>query len=703
VTRKGFILPTAAAVPKRAAVDTRTLLVEPPPVATGWDACVEWAGALTLRLLQAAESPRVAVLRDLLNAISTAKRVGTDVETALRAREQREGVPAAAAREPQPPEDDAMALPLWHAFALCRLAYDAASAAGVTDQIASAYRARAKTHVAGLRVRELASTKALQERHKIRDLRAAVRDHAEVSAQMEREALDADLVTEAASSLIAFGHFMSREFKSPNHIQVVADALERVERGEIKRLVLNLPPRYGKSMLASQLFPSWYLGRHPDRDIICSANGQELADSFGRVVRNLMSSEELQRVFPGVHVADDSQAVNRFDVVDDRAGFRGRRGAYKGFGRNGRPTGTGAHLLLMDDLLVEREADSDAAIAECHRSIRQFRSRLAPGGAWVVINTRYRENDPVGYIMTEYAADGPWTVISLPALAETEEDHVLPDGSVWHRDQGDPLWPERWSLEDVLRTRDLLLRISPQDWYGQHLCRPVPAEGALVKMTWFAQRRYARRDEILMRCNRVVISADTSKGATANAARSAFLVFAEDHTGAYLVHVIAEPLPYPQLRTVTKQLCRDWKPTILLIEDHSSGQSLIQDLRNDIDWPRTPIVGVHPERDKVTRMSVVTPQLADGQLWLPAAGLFPWQADFEKELTFFPRSTHKDQVDAFSQFLSWRQRNPLIGHAGGWSSIASPAQQRLVGALATPWGRGGAREVAVGTSRRRGW
>jgi predicted phage terminase large subunit-like protein len=360
-------------------------------------------------------------------------------------------------------------------------------------------------------------------------------------------------------------------------------------------------------------------------------------------------------------------------------------------------------LLLMDDLLVEREADSDAAIAECHRSIRQFRSRLAPGGAWVVINTRYRENDPVGYIMTEYAADGPWTVISLPALAETEEDHVLPDGSVWHRDQGDPLWPERWSLEDVLRTRDLLLRISPQDWYGQHLCRPVPAEGALVKMTWFAQRRYARRDEILMRCNRVVISADTSKGATANAARSAFLVFAEDHTGAYLVHVIAEPLPYPQLRTVTKQLCRDWKPTILLIEDHSSGQSLIQDLRNDIDWPRTPIVGVHPERDKVTRMSVVTPQLADGQLWLPAAGLFPWQADFEKELTFFPRSAHKDQVDAFSQFLSWRQRNPLIGHAGGWSSIASPAQQRLVGALATPWGRGGAREVTVGTSRRRGW
>ena len=276
--RGGFILP-ASAQPRRAQVDTRTLLVEPPPVEAGWDACVEWANGLTLRLLQVPESPRVAALRDLLNAISTAKRVGTDVETALRAREQREGVSAVAARQPEPPEDDPMALPLWHAYALCRLAYDVASAAGITDQIASAYRARAKTHVAGLRVRELASTKALQERHKIPDLRRAVRDHAEVSAQMEREALDADLVTEAASSLIAFGHFMSREFKSPNHIQVVADALERVERGEIKRLVFNLPPRYGKSMLASQLFPSWYLGRHPDRDIICSANGQELAPS----------------------------------------------------------------------------------------------------------------------------------------------------------------------------------------------------------------------------------------------------------------------------------------------------------------------------------------------------------------------------------------------------------------------------------------
>ena len=142
---------------------------------------------------------------------------------------------------------------------------------------------------------------------------------------------------------------------------------------------------------------------------------------------------------------------------------------------------------------------------------------------------------------------------------------------------------------------------------------------------------------------------------------------------------------------------------MLLIEDHSSGQSLIQDLRNDIDWSRTPIIGVHPERDKVTRMSVVTPQLADGQLWLPVIGSFPWQAELEKELTFFPRSTHKDQVDALSQFLSWRQRNPLVGHAGGWSSTPSAAQQRLVGALGSSWSRGTAREVAIGTSRRRGW
>lgn len=207
-----------------------------------------------------------------------------------------------------------------------------------------------------------------------------------------------------------------------------------------------------------------------------------------------------------------------------------------------------------------------------------------------------------------------------------------------------------------------------------------------------------------MRCSRVVISADTSKGATSSAARSAFLVFGEDHTGAYLLHVLAEPLPYPRLRHVTKDLCRDWKPTILLIEDHSSGQSLIQDLRNDVDWPRTPILGVHPDMDKATRMSVVTPQMADGQLWLPVAGTFGWQADFEKELTFFPRSTHKDQCDALSQFLSWRQKNPLVGSVGGgWATAPSPAQQRLVQSFQSSWGRGGGREVALGSSRRRSW
>jgi predicted phage terminase large subunit-like protein len=176
---------------------------------------------------------------------------------------------------------------------------------------------------------------------------------------------------------------------------------------------------------------------------------------------------------------------------------------------------------------------------------------------------------------------------------------------------------------------------------------------------------------------------------TSSAARSAFLIFGEDHTGAYLLHVVAEPLPYPQLRTVTKDLCRGWKPTVLLIEDHSSGQSLIQDLRNDTDWPRTPIIGIHPERDKATRMSVVTPQMADGQLWLPVAGSFPWQTDFEKELTFFPRSTHKDQCDALSQFLSWRQKNPLAGSVGTWTAAPSPAQQRLVSSLQSTWSRGG--------------
>lgn len=832
---KGFILPKAT-IPKRTQA-APALAVETPPIGEGWGACVNWANSVALSLLGQPESPRIVVLRELLNAVATAKRIGADVETALTARQQHEGLSFTGTQSVVPPSDP-MELPLWHAFALCRLVFEAAHIPSLDPE---SYRTRLKTHVAGLRVREIAETQALQKRHKISNLARAVDEYKDAQESMRQEAISEEEARAAQGSLLAFCKYMRKGFATPPHIQIIADHLEKLERGEIRRLIINCPPQHGKAIacdtpmlttnrgwvtagevvvgdfllgsrgqptrvlhvwpqgcvplyrvrfsdgasilacgehlwqvherrnnsdvflpgvimttealqasawllpdgrsrwripratpwdggipryitsitlegegeavcfkvdsddslfcagrelivthnseLCSRFFPAWFMGRNPWKGVIFCTYNQTYADKFGRQVRNFISrTVEFPTVFPHVRCADDSQAASDFEVVDTRK-RRTVRGTYAARGQTV-PTGLRAHLLIQDDLISEQDKESTAALEAAYEAIDAGYSRLQPkeeGDGWLIINTRYRLNDPVGYVLDKYK-DESWTVLSFPALAEQDETFTLPDGTLWHRKKGDPLWEDRFTKEAMEARRNQLLQTSPPDWYGQYLCRPVPAEGAIIKMPWFDDRRYASRDEIMGRVQRVVLSLDTSKGGTSSA-RSAFTLWGEDVRCAYLLEVYAAPIPYPTLRETVKAWCRRWLPTALLIEDKSTGESLIQDLRNDIDWPRTPIFPIIPVGDKVTRMSVVTPMMAEGQVWMPAPNMFLWQMDYEKELMYFPQGAFKDQCDSTSQFLNWRREHPLMGVGDATWRNPTPAQQRLIGALSTPWGR----------------
>src|SRR5208337_1910009 len=266
----------------------------------------------------------------------------------------------------------------------------------------------------------------------------------------------------AREDLSAYAAAQYSRFELPPHLRILVGMLERVERAELDRVIICMPPRHGKSLLTSQLFPAWYLGRNPAKSIIASSYGQELASDFGRRVRNFASERLHRQIFPDCVIADDSDSVHRFHTT---AG-----GAYYAVGAGGPLTGRGADLLLIDDPIKSAE---DARSATFRRSLQDWYesvayTRLEPGGAVVIIATRWHEADLVGWLLKEHPSEG-WKVICLPAIAEQNEG--------W-RGEGDALWPSRFPIETLARIREA---IGSAAWTALYQQRPAPEEGGIFK------------------------------------------------------------------------------------------------------------------------------------------------------------------------------------------------------------------------------
>jgi predicted phage terminase large subunit-like protein len=416
---------------------------------------------------------------------------------------------------------------------------------------------------------------------------------------------------------------MYPKFELPSHLRILVQVLERVERGELDRVIICMPPRHGKSMTTSQLFPAWYLGRHPDRSIIASSYGQELASDFGRRVRNFASERLHRQIFPECVIADDSDSVHRFHTT---AG-----GAYYAVGAGGPLTGRGADLLLIDDPIKSAE---DARSPAFRRSLQDWYesvayTRLEPGGAVVIIATRWHEADLCGWLLKEHAAEG-WKTISLPAIGETNEG--------W-RNEGEALWCERFSIETLARIREA---IGTAAWTALYQQRPVSEEGGIFKRIWW--RSYAGPVE----CHRTIFSIDSAfKTGQAND-YSVIAIVGESRDGYYVRQISRGRWKFPELKRQAIGLAELWRPHAVLIEDAASGQSLVQALKAET---RLPILPVRPQGDKVSRAHAVSPLVESGRVFIPSEA--PWLADFLDEATSFPAAPHDDQIDALTQALNY--------------------------------------------------
>jgi predicted phage terminase large subunit-like protein len=432
----------------------------------------------------------------------------------------------------------------------------------------------------------------------------------------------------ARESLAAYAIAHDENYQVAWHHRLIAQALERVERGELTRLIINMPPRHGKSKLASQFFPAWYLGRNPGRYIIAASYSKELAEDMGQAVRDLTNHPMHRAVFPGSMLRQDSKARSRFMTRE--------RGVYFGTGIGGPITGKGAHLLLIDDPVKSRaEADSEIKRRAAKRWYgADAYTRLMPGGAIVVIQTRWHEDDLAGWLLREHAHEG-WEVLSLPAIADADEHF---------RKAGTALWPEAYPLErlDLIR-KALVAEEGPRSWLALYQQAPVADEGVMLKREWF--KRYKALPD---RVDEWIQSWDCTFKGSDGTDYVVGQVWARVGASFYLVDQVRDRMGF----TATQQAIRDLsakhpKAIGKLIEDKANGPAIIETLSRELSG----IIPVDPQGGKEARVSAISPLIEAGNVYFPEGDGFAWVGDLIEECASFPLGKHDDQVDAMSQAL----------------------------------------------------
>jgi len=413
-------------------------------------------------------------------------------------------------------------------------------------------------------------------------------------------------------------------FISGAHHKRMADAFERVANGTCKRLIINMPPRHTKSEFASYLLPAWFLGKFPHKKVIQASNTGELAVGFGRKVRNLVDSEVYSSIFPNLALQADSKAAGRWNTS--------KGGDYFAIGVGGTVTGKGADVLIIDDPHSEQEAAMAASNPDIYDKVFEWytsgpRQRLQPGGAIVVVMTRWAQRDLTGQVLKSAAqrSGEEWEVIEFPA--------ILPSGK--------PLWPQFWSLAELEALREELPNAK---WQAQYQQNPVGNESAIVKRDWW---KWWEKDNP-PQCDYILQSWDTAFEKTQRADYSAgttWGIFAceEDNfaPNIILLNTYKKRVEFPELKRDVMREYTDYEPDSLIVEKKASGAPLIYDLRA----MGIPVQEYTPSKgqDKIARLNSVSDIIASGKVWVPRTR---WAEELVDEVAAFPSGEHDDLVDA---------------------------------------------------------
>jgi len=421
-----------------------------------------------------------------------------------------------------------------------------------------------------------------------------------------------------------------------DHHRRLAQLFEDIANGKKKRIIVNIAPRHGKSELISYLAPAWFLGKHPAKKVIMASHTADLAVNFGRRVRNLVGSDAYKDVFPNIELQADSKSASRWGT--------NYNGEYFAIGVGGALAGRGADLFIIDDPHSEQDAKlgkPDVFLPAWEWFQSGPLQRLMPGGAIIVVMTRWSKLDLTGQIVNQMIKNDDvddWEVVEFPAILENKDGEEV------------PLWPEFWSLEELQSRRAAL---DVRYWNAQYLQNPTSEEGALIKREWWN----IWEKETPPPCDFIIMSLDAAQEANNRADYNALLtwgVFYNEEVNNYniiLLNAIKKRLEFPELKAMVMEEYKDWEPDVFIVEKKSNGAALYQEMRR----MGVPVGEFTPGKgqDKISRVNAVSDLFHSGIVWAPDKR---WAHEVIEECNDFPSGQNDDLVDATTlALLRFRQ------------------------------------------------
>lgn len=451
--------------------------------------------------------------------------------------------------------------------------------------------------------------------------------------------LDA-LLRQDLESFVAktFGYVAPAQTLDRNwHLKAMAWHLQQCLDGKIRRLIISLPPRYGKSITASVALPAFALGHDPTKRIVCVSYAADLSAKLARDCRAVMSSDWYRRIFPGTRLGREKNS--ELDFMTTRRGYRLSTSV------GGTLTGRGGNLIILDDPMKPDEAMSEVRRQTvCDWFDNTLYSRLddKKNDVIILIMQRLHMDDLVGHVLSK---GEEWTHLCLPAVAE-HDDRIQVGDYEWHtRHTGDLLHATRepiWVIDAMRRS------LGTFNFAAQYQQAPIPPEGELIKWGWF--QTYANEpgkaagDEIVQ-------SWDTASKSGELNDYSVCTTWLVRDTDYYLLHVFRDRLKYPDLKRAVIAQAEHYRPSAILIEDKASGMALVQDfaVERSSNMPRP--IAIEPDGDKITRAAAQSMVIEAGQVFIPTSA--PWLVNLRLEMLQFPYGRHDDQIDSMTQFLRW--------------------------------------------------
>lgn len=434
--------------------------------------------------------------------------------------------------------------------------------------------------------------------------------------------------------------YPGKQFINAQYVELICDRMESMARGERKRELIAMPPRYLKSTIVSVAYATWRMGRDPNLRILVASYSLDLAAKLSRECRLVISQQWYRRAFPEFRVDASKNTELEFHTT--------ARGYRKAISVEGGVTGYGADIIICDDLLKPDDAKRSPTVRQKVRDYfdETLFSRLddKENGEIIVLQQRVHREDMIGHLLEK----GTFGSLILPAIAVEDECYPMSNGRVFVRRKGEALFPEGDPLPNLANTKASMGHAPFEAQYQQD---PLLLGAGYVDWAWF--KTY---DRALPRTqyHGVIQSWDLAQVQSEKRDYSVGMTFGLIGDVWHLIDVVRGRWTYPELKQIIQMERRKWMADIVLIEHAGSGISMYQELRQ-IGFPARPVV---PQGNKIERFEGVTGRIADGDLLIPRQAHF--LAEFRREIMEFPAGSHDDQVDALSQFLSWVRRPEFV-------------------------------------------